>query len=202
MLVYSKTNAAFAGYNQRYADNPELFKVSTTHLNFADNVMALVAGRPDLAVLEVGCGQGYLLSHLRERQPARYFGVDGSDVAIAQAEERDPECRWIADSLLDFLDEHDARLGAQSYDVIVDRTGTTFIREEAQARLVQGRLRSLLRPGGALLYMASRSFYDEKCVPRLYADWSSDWIGLLRRQIPYVIDASDAGSYLLAFVNR
>jgi len=50
---------------------------------------ALVAEHaPNLRVLDIGCGDGAFYKAIRSHSPARYVGVDVSDVAIARAQDR------------------------------------------------------------------------------------------------------------------
>lgn len=48
------------------------------------------------AVLDVGCGNGELLSALKKKADVRAFGVDISENMIAAARERHPDCTFFA----------------------------------------------------------------------------------------------------------
>lgn len=211
-LLYRNQHPEFHGYNERYRGNVELFPIRDSHLRWIEGVMVLLAPRPGVAALEIGCGQGYFLTHARrhllEERAAlgmsadgvEFLGLDGSDVAIGQAEMRDAEISWVNDRLQDFLATHDERLGPRRYDVVIDRGGSTFIASEDEARAILAAIRELLRPAGLFLYAISKSFYYDKAVPRIYETWSRDWMGLLGDSFRASLDMSDSMSHFLVYV--
>ncbi|MCP3905642.1 MAG: class I SAM-dependent methyltransferase [Planctomycetes bacterium] len=60
-------------------------------------------GTAPVDILDVGCGCGLLLDHLRERHPDRatYTGVDASPAMIDAARERHPDATWLRADILD-----------------------------------------------------------------------------------------------------
>jgi len=78
------------------------------HLRLVEVYKYLVS--PNERVLEVGCGMGQLISHLR---PSHGVGVDFSPEVIARARQRHPEIEYH------LLDAHDLSSIAGEFDVII-----------------------------------------------------------------------------------
>jgi 23S rRNA (guanine745-N1)-methyltransferase len=97
---------------------------------------AAAPGTNDLSVLDLGCGEGFLLGALAGARPVDGFGVDISVPAIELAAKKYPEITWIvgnADRRLPF--------GDASFDFVMSVT----------ARRNGGELRRLLRADGRAL---------------------------------------------------
>jgi len=78
------------------------------HLRLIEAYQFLV--NPNQRVLEIGCGMGHLLTHLK---PSRGVGVDFSPEMIARAKERHPEIEYH------LLDAHDLSTIEGEFDVII-----------------------------------------------------------------------------------
>lgn len=111
--------------------------------------LAAKAARGARAILDVGCGQGELLSELSRALPsATVSGADLSEQSIADSRRRNPDYDLFVMDLTDgdFEQKHAARLG--SYDLVVCSEVVEHIEDDGMA---VRRLRSLLSPGGHLI---------------------------------------------------
>jgi SAM-dependent methyltransferase len=52
----------------------------------------MIPAKPDITILDYGCGNGYVLDQMRRLNPgARFFGVDVSEAALTAARDRLPD---------------------------------------------------------------------------------------------------------------
>jgi SAM-dependent methyltransferase len=113
-----------------------------------DEVLLLdeIALPPGAAVLDIGCGLGRHLRHLRRRHPgARLFGVDRCDGLRAH-------CEQVIPGPARFFATADALPHGQRYDLILLLgNGLGIFGAEANARAGLGRLLDALAPGGCVL---------------------------------------------------
>lgn len=99
-------------WNERYASKPEYFGLHKEGRDFFLSQILQLGNLPQLRVLEIGYGQGFLLSDIYNSLRAYYkncsqvrsrlVGIDASEVAICQADQRNPDCYWIADDMQGF----------------------------------------------------------------------------------------------------
>jgi SAM-dependent methyltransferase len=123
----------------RESENVEPFEVTERVHRFAD-----AAGRN---VLDVGCGNGYVLSHYA-RHGAQVAGVDITAKAIELAHERfrllglEADLRWVDGTSLPFADE--------SFDEICSMGVLHHLPDPAP---LVAEIERVLRPGGRLVVM-------------------------------------------------
>ena len=103
-------------------------------------------GRKDLDIIEVGCGAGWLCPQLTRF--GRVTATDLSDEALARAQDRTPEVKFIAGDFMN-LD-----FGRISFDVIVTLEVLSHV---ADQKAFLEKLASHLRPGGHLLLATQNS---------------------------------------------
>jgi len=111
--------------------------------------LAAKAARGARAILDVGCGQGELLSELSRALPsASVSGADLSEQSIADSRKKNPDYDLFVMDLTDagFEQKHAERLG--NYDLVVCSEVIEHIEDDG---LAVRRLRSLLAPGGHLI---------------------------------------------------
>lgn len=112
--------------------------------------------RPDVTVLDAGCGNGRNLLWLNEQFRVRGFGYDISEEAIAQAQNHAKEQQW--GSKLTFTVHS---IGAtiplpdESVDVVLDMMASHFLKEVERERYIKEVAR-VLKPQGVLFF---KSFY-------------------------------------------
>lgn len=128
----------YVSYQQRYADS----------IRESDKVLlamvAEAAGRPDAAVLDIGCSTGNLLMHLRNAMPqARLTGGDMADDVIAS-------CQADADLVGIDFQVMDMTAIAGRYDVVVANATGFFLTAEEYGRALRS-VADSLEPGGAYI---------------------------------------------------
>jgi 2-polyprenyl-3-methyl-5-hydroxy-6-metoxy-1,4-benzoquinol methylase len=101
--------------------------------------------RTDLAILEAGCGSGWLCPRLARFGPVT--GTDLSDEVLDRARRRWPEVRFLSGDFMD-LD-----LAAEAYDVVVTLEVLSHV---ADQKAFVNKMARHLRPGG-LLMMATQN---------------------------------------------
>ena len=111
-------------------------------LDLLDDVAAPRPGRP-LDILDVGCGTGLLLEHLRER--GRPVGVDFSETAL-------DFCRLRTDGPLLQADAVRLPVADGSYDAVTAIGVVEHLDDDTGA---PAEWRRVLRPGGALVLLTS-----------------------------------------------
>ncbi len=112
--------------------------------------------RPEVTVLDAGCGNGRNLLWLNEEFRVRGFGYDISEEAIAQAQLHAKEQQW--GSKLTFVVHSigaSIPLPDQSVDVVLDMMASHFLKEVERARYIKEVAR-VLKPQGVLFF---KSFY-------------------------------------------
>lgn len=95
-------------------------------------------------ILEIGCGQGFMLARLESEFST--FGVDVSGYAIEQAAKFAPESTT---AVADFEQGLPPEFGSEHFDVIVAK----YVFEHlGDPRSAMRRARNLLKPGGVILF--------------------------------------------------
>jgi SAM-dependent methyltransferase len=123
-------------------------------------VIAAFAHRlaPGGAVLDVGCGEGLLVDHLRPLGYRRYLGIDLSESAVAQAASR-------ADTATGFLvADAEGEPPAGPWDLVVFNESVYYFRDP-QATLA--RYEAELAPGGSFVVSTFRSRRADAVVAAL-----------------------------------
>jgi SAM-dependent methyltransferase len=113
-----------------------------------ERVLAALQGhfgnRPDIAILDVGCGTGGLLAFLHKRGYTNLRGVDGSTDAIAFCQERGLDVTLInLNHLADFEPD-------QQYDVIICNDVFCYFIDPELLKLLHA-LKHRLKPNGILI---------------------------------------------------
>jgi ubiquinone/menaquinone biosynthesis C-methylase UbiE len=112
--------------------------------------------RPDVTVLDAGCGNGRNLLWMNEAFRIRGYGYDISEEAIAQAQKNAALQQWggkltftvhSIGQLIDLPDE--------SVDVVLDMMASHFLKDVERARFISEVAR-VLKPQGVLFF---KSFY-------------------------------------------
>ena len=86
-------------YDKYHTKNPIARYLMTNFLNHFDKNFGRINS---YKCLEVGCGEGYLLSHIKELSPATYLeGIDFSEKIIDFARNHNPDITFKAASVLD-----------------------------------------------------------------------------------------------------
>lgn len=209
----ARASERFATYDQEYGTKSQLFGVATTVGRFINELLCDVAA--DCSnILEVGCGQGDFIasvfSRLKSANPHKKIcalGVDGSPAAIVTCAGRYPELEWVADELEHFLEIHDETLFDEDgvprrYDLILDKTGATFIEDFDEAQRYFSRVEALLNPGGLYVYVASKNFYETKLRAKNYVNWPKDWLVLASDVLEPLLVDDDASTELRGYYKR
>jgi len=151
-------------WNQEYKD-PEFFALSdeaSSDLQKFTRWLQKEYGkdvlRPDVTVLDAGCGNGRNLLWMNEAFRVRGFGYDISDVAIRQATVNAEKQQW--GSKLVFKTHSialDIPLPDESVDIVLDMMSSHFLKEKERAQYFKEVAR-VLKPQGVLFF---KSFYIE-----------------------------------------
>jgi 2-polyprenyl-3-methyl-5-hydroxy-6-metoxy-1,4-benzoquinol methylase len=104
-------------------------------------------GRTDLDIIEVGCGSGWFSPRLTRF--GRVTGTDLSDDALARAQQRAPEVRFVAGDFME-LD-----FGTDCFDVVVTLEVLSHV---ADQRAFIRKLARHLRPGSHLMLATQNRF--------------------------------------------
>ncbi len=107
------------------------------HQRLAEVYRSVVA--PNQRVLEIGCGQGDLLSALT---PSFGLGVDVSGGMVRRAAERHPQLRFVQ------ADAHRLDLKDQAFDVVIL---SDVVNDLWDVEVAFGQLKQLTRPGSRLI---------------------------------------------------
>ncbi len=107
------------------------------HQRLAEVYRSVVA--PNQRVLEIGCGQGDLLSALK---PSFGLGVDVSGGMVRRAAERHPHLRFVQ------ADAHRLDLKDQAFDVVIL---SDVVNDLWDVEVAFGQLKQLTRPGSRLI---------------------------------------------------
>ena len=116
MIVYRNERRIFLksgkNYDETYRRESHRFTHRATFEVLDEILEAQVPDGKRFWALDLGCGQGQVLDHVRETLDQNasppsgdlpLYGIDISEVAITQCENRYPRLRWIVDSFQDFL---------------------------------------------------------------------------------------------------
>ncbi len=115
--------------------------------------------RPDVTVLDAGCGNGRNLLWMNEHFRVRGFGYDISEEAISQAQKRADSQQW--GNKLTFMVHSigaDIPLPDESVDIVIDAMSSHFLKNAERERYIT-ELARVLKPQGAIFF---KSFYAER----------------------------------------
>lgn len=96
------------------------------------------------SMLDVGCGEGWLIREISGTRPGTYVGIDGSQVLIKQARQLDPNNLYWHETYQTLNPDH----FEQKFDLIVCNF-SLFGKESVDALLAN--LKTLLTPNGKIL---------------------------------------------------
>ncbi len=187
-ILYVKSNISFKSYDESYAKSSNHFVIASSLKVFTQNFLNLNAGR-FRNILEVGSGQGEYLNFVKtlcEKDlndfKTNALGIDGSISGIQLAAKCYPEIYWVADSIEDFLEAAHLELEKLPWlndiNLVLDKTGATFIKTYEGANNFFDSLLSLMSPEGCYVYIASRNFYENNLRKKIYHEWPIDWMGI------------------------
>ncbi len=152
-------------WNKEYKD-PALFSLSeeasadlVKFTRWMQKEYGKDALRPEVTVLDAGCGNGRNLLWMNNTFRIKGYGFDISDEGIAQANAQKEKQQW--GSKLTFavrsLDEA-IPLADESVDVVLDMMSSHFLKNEERKKFIAEVLR-VLKPQGVLFF---KSFYAER----------------------------------------
>lgn len=123
-------------------DGEHYSRTSDLQRTMATRAIAGLALRPDDALLDVGCGDGFVTRLLAEQLPAgRAVGVDVSPQMIARAAATDDRVEFV------LADVRDMPFRGE-FDVVVSFNALHWVREQQQAL---GSIAAAARPGARVL---------------------------------------------------
>lgn len=117
-----------------------ILKWGFEYLIYMRKVRALILERRPASVLDVGCGDGYLLGQLPDDIPIR-CGVDINERALAFARAFFPEIDYRSEALADVEEQFDVVSAVEVLEHIPDAEVEGFLKAAAER----------VKPGGALI---------------------------------------------------
>jgi len=209
VILYTNPDRKFAGeaYDATYAQSPDRFGHGITFRALGELFASQLALDRPIRAIDLGCGQGQVISYvhekLRERSPAHadasdLFGLDISEVAIRQCEQRNAHVNWIVDTFQEFLARSETQPLNGTFDLIINKGGLTQVGSEDEYRAMLEGTRDLLREGGLYLFIQYKQFYqvwsNAHCL-----DWNTDIFELGAQMLgePLVID--DDSAYICVY---
>ena len=105
----------------------------------AEVVMQWLDGRSDLAILDAGCGTGWMCAQLTSR--GTVVGTDLADEVVERARQRVPDACFVAGDIMS------VELSGE-FDVVVSLEVLSHVADQPA---LLGRFRDWLRPGGQLM---------------------------------------------------
>lgn len=118
--------------------------------SFADTLTA--RGDPELRVLELGSGPGFLAEHLLQRLPAlRYVALDFSAAMHDLARERLGSRAAVVQFVERSFRDADWAEGLGAFDAVVTNQAVHELRHKRHAAALHARVLSLLAPAGVYL---------------------------------------------------
>ena len=153
-----------------------------------DALVARAAALRPASILDIGCGAGATSLALADALPgARITGLDLSEALAAVARDR---TRGRPGLRIEVGDAASWRPEGGAFDLIVSRHGVMFF---ADAEAAFAHLRSLLAPGGSLLFSCFRA--------RAENDWIAAQRPILARFAPEALDAPEPAVGPFAFAD-
>lgn len=185
MAEFSKSKWADPDFSQKYRDSADIIIVERKRLLsiLQSFYMHFIFGKPERAVLDLGCGDGvavYELLRIDNRLKATL--LDGSNDMLVKAKERlkgNDNFQFICASFQDILNR---KVSLGNYDLITSSMAThhlTMVEKAALFRTVY----SHLNPGGYFLntdVILSPSENLEKWYLQLWRDWINEREAILK----------------------
>jgi ubiquinone/menaquinone biosynthesis C-methylase UbiE len=212
VILYTNPNRVFSGraYDETYRHDPDRFGHTVTFRALDELFAARITLDQPIRAFDLGCGQGQVISYVRnlvrEHAPqhlaaSAFFGIDISDVAIGQCEQRDPDVNWIVDSFQDFLERGNTTQYEGNFDLVINKGGLTEVRSASDYRDMLLGITRLLRAGGMYLFIQFKQFYqvwsNEHCI-----DWDTDIFELAEEVLGSVDVIDDDSAYICVFRKR
>lgn len=130
-------------------------------------ILAAVKRNAPGAVLDVGCGNGYLATQIREALPGTVVaGVDPSESGIRHASAAHPECDLRQGSLY----SEPPGDWAGKFDIVIS---TEVVEHLYQPKALPGYIRKVLKPGGTALITTPYHGYLKNLAIALVDKWDS-----------------------------
>lgn len=131
-------------------------KETETIFRFVEHAVGGGANSEQATILDVGCGNGYSLSRLADKMPDhKYLGFEYNDKLRAHAQEQTSNIPGVTIMPADIRSRDSMEIVDGSVDVLLcQRVLINLMDAEDQKRALENLL-SLVRPGGALLFIES-----------------------------------------------
>ncbi len=114
--------------------------------------------RPDVMVVDAGCGNGRNLLWLNDIYRVKGLGYDISNEAITQAQKKASEQKWGSKLVFEVRSiGQEIPLPDESVDIVLDMMASHFLKEVEREKYIQ-EVKRVLKPQGVLFF---KSFYAE-----------------------------------------
>lgn len=125
-------------------DGKKYEKASLHQKEWGDRILAAIDFKGDERVLDLGCGDGVLTSHIAELVPkGEVVGIDGSEGMIAAAsEKRRPNLKFFLQDINDIEFENE-------FDLVFSNAALHWVKDH---RMLLANVSRALRPGGRVRF--------------------------------------------------
>lgn len=185
MIIFSVDNKnLFSTYNKYYSENPSHFEMANNAVKFInDFIKEINFSEQEFIALEIGCGQGEYLAEVAKAISIqkqmdncnyRFIGVDASEIAIYQCNNKYPELEWSSSTFQEFALSNVGCSLKGHIDLIFTKGGITYLANQEDYIVLVEQINQMLKPGGIFAYYYSKDFQAKWLSEKKEKGWTID----------------------------